>query len=44
MSSLFQQIEREHIGNQQELKKRQKLHLPLINSFSQVNDPIGYLD
>ena len=39
MSSLFQQIEREHIGNQQELKKRQQLHLPLINAFSQANDP-----
>ena len=39
MSSLFEQIEREHIGNQQELKKRQQLHLPLINAFSQANDP-----
>ena len=39
MASLFEQIEREHIGNQQELKKRQQLHLPLINAFSQANDP-----
>ena len=39
MSTLFEQIEREHIGNQQELKKRQQLHLPLINAFSQANDP-----
>ena len=39
MASLFEQIEREHIGNQQELKKRHQLHLPLINAFSQANDP-----
>ena len=39
MSTLYEQIEREHIGNQQELKKRQQLHLPLINAFSQANDP-----
>ena len=39
MSTLFEQIQREHIGNQQELKKRQQLHLPLINAFSQANDP-----
>ena len=39
MSSLFQQIEREDISNRQELKKRQQLHLPLINAFSQANDP-----
>ena len=39
MSTLYEQIEREHIGNQQELKKHQQLHLPLINAFSQANDP-----
>ena len=39
MSTLYEQIEREHVGNQQELKKRQQLHLPLINAFSQANDP-----
>ena len=39
MSTLYEQIEREHIGNHQELKKRQQLHLPLINAFSQANDP-----
>jgi hypothetical protein len=39
MSTLYAQIEREHIGNQQELKKRQRLHLPLINAFCQANDP-----
>ena len=39
MSSLFEQIEREHIGNNQELDRRQQLHLPLINAFSQANDP-----
>ena len=38
-STLFEQIEREHIGNQQEFKKPQQLHLPLINAFSQANDP-----
>ena len=39
MATLFEQINREDIGNQQELKKRQQLHLPLINAFSQANDP-----
>ena len=39
MSSLFEQIEREDIANQQELKKRQQLHLPLIDAFCQANDP-----
>ena len=39
MSSLFEQIQREDISNRQELKKRQQLHLPLINAFSQGNDP-----
>jgi hypothetical protein len=39
MSGLFEQIEREHIGNQQEWNKRQQLHLPLIDAFSQANDP-----
>ena len=39
MSTLFEQIEREHIGNNQELDRRQQLHLPLINAFSQANDP-----
>ena len=39
MSTLFEQIQREHIGNQQEMKKRQQLHLPLIDAFSQANDP-----
>ena len=39
MSTLFEQIEREDISNRQELKKRQQLHLPLINAFSQANDP-----
>ena len=39
MASLFEQIEREHIGNQLELDKRQQIYLPLIGAFSQVNDP-----
>ena len=39
MATLFAQIEREHIGNNQELDRRQQLHLPLINAFSQANDP-----
>ena len=39
MSTLFEQIQREDISNRQELKKRQQLHLPLINAFSQANDP-----
>ena len=39
MSSLFEQIEREDIANRLELDKRQQLHLPLINAFSQANDP-----
>ena len=39
MASLFEQIEREHIGNNQELNRRQQLHLPLIDTFCQSNDP-----
>jgi hypothetical protein len=39
MASLFEQIEREHIGNQLELDKRQQIYLPLIGAFSQANDP-----
>ena len=39
MATLFEQIQREDISNRQELKKRQQLHLPLINAFSQANDP-----
>jgi hypothetical protein len=39
MSTIFAQIEREHIGNNQELKKRQQLYLPLVDAFSQANDP-----
>ena len=39
MSTLFEQIQREDISNRKELKKRQQLHLPLINAFSQANDP-----
>ena len=39
MSTIFDQIQREDISNRQELKKRQQLHLPLINAFSQANDP-----
>ena len=39
MSSLFEQIQREDIANRLELDKRQQLHLPLINAFSQANDP-----
>ena len=39
MSTLFEQIEREDIGNRQELNKRQQLHLPLIDAFSRANDP-----
>jgi hypothetical protein len=38
MATLFQQIEREDIGNRQELNKRQQLHLPLIDAFCQAND------
>jgi hypothetical protein len=39
MATLFEQINREDISNRQELKKRQQLHLPLIDAFSQANDP-----
>jgi hypothetical protein len=39
MSTLYEQIEREHIGNQQELNKRQQIYLPLIGAFSRANDP-----
>ena len=39
MATLFEQIEREDIANRLELDKRQQLHLPLINAFSQANDP-----
>ena len=39
MSTLFQQIEREDIGNRSERNKRQQLHLPLIDAFCQANDP-----
>jgi hypothetical protein len=39
MSTLYEQIEREHIGNQLELDKRQQIYLPLIGTFSQANDP-----
>ena len=39
MATLFEQIEREDIGNRQELNKRQQLHLPLIDAFSRSNDP-----
>ena len=39
MATLFEQIEREDIPNRLELDKRQQLHLPLINAFSQANDP-----
>ena len=38
MATLFQQIEREDIGNRQELNKRQQLHLPLIDAFCRAND------
>jgi hypothetical protein len=39
MATLFQQIEREDSSNRQELKKRQQLHLSLIDAFCQANDP-----
>ena len=39
MATLYEQIEREDIGNRQELNKRQQLHLPLIDAFCQANDP-----
>ena len=39
MSTLFEQINREDIANRQELKKRQQLHLPLIDAFSRGNEP-----
>jgi hypothetical protein len=39
MSTLYEQIQREDINNQQELKKRQQIYLPLIGAFSQGNDP-----
>jgi hypothetical protein len=39
MGTLFQQIEREDISNNQELNKRQQLHLPLIDAFCRANDP-----
>jgi hypothetical protein len=39
MATLFQQIEREDIGNRQEIDKRQQLHLPLIDAFCRANDP-----
>ena len=39
MTTLFQQIEREDISNRAELKKRQQLHLPLIEAFCQANNP-----
>ena len=39
MSTLYEQIEREHIGNQRELDKRQQIYLPLTNAFNQANDP-----
>ena len=38
MATLFEQIEREDIGNRQELNKRQQLHLPLIDAFCRAND------
>ena len=39
MATLFEQIEREDIGNRTEWNKRQQLHLPLIDAFCQANDP-----
>ena len=39
MSTLFEQIEREDIANRLELDKRQQLYLPLVDAFSQANDP-----
>ncbi len=39
MSTLFEQINREDIGNRQELNKRQQLYLPLVEAFCQANDP-----
>jgi hypothetical protein len=39
MATLFEQIEREDIGNRAEWNKRQQLHLPLIDAFCQANDP-----
>ena len=39
MSTLFEQIEREDIANRLELDKRQQIYLPLIDAFSQANDP-----
>ena len=39
MSTLFEQIEREDITNRLELDKRQQIYLPLIDAFSQANDP-----
>ena len=38
MATLYEQIEREDIGNRQELNKRQQLHLPLIDAFCRAND------
>ena len=39
MSTLFEQIQREDIGNRAELNKRQQLYLPLIDAFCRANDP-----
>jgi hypothetical protein len=39
MSTLYEQIEREDIANRLELDKRQQLYIPLIDAFSQANDP-----
>ena len=39
MATLFEQIEREDIGNRMEWNKRQQLHLPLIDALCQANDP-----
>jgi len=39
MSTLYEQIEREHIGNQLELDKRQQLYIPLIDALCQANNP-----
>jgi hypothetical protein len=39
MSTLFEQIKREDIGNRAEWNKRQQLHLPLVDAFSRANDP-----
>ena len=39
MATLFEQINREDISNNQELGKRQQLHLPLIDAFSRANHP-----